>query len=220
MSRATFVPLLSLALLLAGCTEPYDKEGSTGGDGGTGGGQCTPGVDGCPCPEDSQAGAGGCESVDSILFDVQMTGSGSYEVGVPYPHGSWCLSGDDWLDGMQETKALDEYAVRDVDRGNVLWLKGRDESKFTARIDLNNKTVCNTLRADPWSIDPDPAEDTLEVQSQQAVNFTVFVRTVHGPCDENEAVDDPRTVRVQQFAGEASGGWATIAEKFDQANCQ
>jgi hypothetical protein len=214
-------PLLFAACFaLAGCTDPYEKQ-DDGVDGDDGAGDpCTAGVDGCPCPEDARAGEGGCESLDSILFDIQMSGSGSYEVGVPFPHGAWCLTGDDWLEGMQETKALEEFTVRDVDRGKVLWLKGRDTSKYTARIELNNRTECNTLRADPWSVDPDPAEDTLDVQSQQGVTFTIFVRTVHGPCDDNEAADQPRSVRVQQFEGEASGGWATIPEKFDQTNCQ
>jgi hypothetical protein len=214
MRRGLPLVLLVAAFVSAGCTEPYEKQ-----DGGVGDDPpCTPGVDGCPCPLDMRQVGDRCEYVDSILLDVQMTGTGFYAVGVPYPHGLWCLTGDDWLDGMQETQKLDSHSVRDVDRGKILWLEGRDTSRFTATVEVGNRTECQTLRYDPWSIDPDPAEDTIEVHSDQAVQFTIYVRTARGVCDDPQA-DAQQVVRVQMFEGDASGGWSTLPEKFDQPTC-
>ena len=197
--------LVTAALVLAGCTKPYDKEGDSDGDGVA---DCTPGVDGCPCPPDTRQGTAGCEDVDSLLFDIQASGQGAFEVGVPFPHGAWCLTGDDWLEGMQETKSLEEYTVRDVERGKVLWLKGHDDSRFVSRVDLSNRTECQTLRYDPWSIDPDPADDKIEVSSEQAVTFTIYMRTARSAC-----------VDLRQYAGEASGGWTTLPETFNGTAC-
>lgn len=197
--------LVTAALVLAGCTKPYDKDGgAASGDGA----QCTSGVDGCPCPEDTRQGADGCDPVDSILFDIQVTGEGTYEVGVPYPHGAWCLTSDDWLEGMQETKNLEEHSARDVERGKVLWLQGRDDARFVSRIDLSNRTECQTLRYDPWSIDPDPAEGSLEATSEDAVTFTIYLRTARGAC-----------VDLRQYGGAASGGWSTLPETFNGTAC-
>lgn len=205
MRQALPLTLAVVALLLAGCTKPYDKEG----DPGDGVVDCTPGIDGCPCPEDTRQGEGGCDSVDSILIDVHAVGQGSTEVGVPFPHGAWCLTGDDWLEGMQETRSLEEFSVRGVDRGQVLWLQGRDDSRFVSRVDVTNRTPCETLRYDPWSIDPDPAEATVEVTSQDAVSFTIYVRTARGGC-----------VDLRQYAGDADGGWTTLPETFNNgAEC-
>jgi hypothetical protein len=202
MPRALPLLALTVGFLLAGCTQPYEKRG------GDGDGDCTPGVDGCPCPEDTRPGSGGCEPFDSMLLDIQVSASGPYEVGVPFPHGSWCLTGDDWLEGMQETKNLEEHTVRDVDRGKVLWLKGRDDSRYVSRVDLGNRTECQTLRYDPWSIDPDPAEGTVDVTSEQAATFTVYLRTARGAC-----------VDLRQYGGEGSGGWITIPETFNGTAC-
>lgn len=214
MHRSLPILLVAAAMAFAGCTEPYFQ----GDDEDGGEPTCTPGVDGCPCPLDMRQVGDRCEAYDSILLDIQMTGTGAYAVGVPYPHGLWCLTGDDWLEGMQETQKLDSHSVRDVDRGKVLWLEGHDASKFTASIDVSNRSECQTLREDPWSIDPDPAEDTVEVHSEQAVKFTIYVRTARGVCDDPEA-DAQQVVRVQMFEGEASGGWSTLPEKFDQPTC-
>lgn len=206
MRQAPSLVLVVVTLVLAGCTEPYDKEDDASGEEP----DCTPGIDGCPCPEDTRLGEGGCQSVNSILFDIHLAGTDTYEVGVPFPHGAWCLTGDDWLEGMQETKSLEEYSVRDVERGKVLWLQGRGEdSRFVARVDVTNRTECQTLRYDPWSVDPDAAEGTMEATSEALVNFTVYVRTARGGC-----------VDLRQYMAEVSGGWQTLPETFNNdAGC-
>ncbi|MFA5944258.1 MAG: hypothetical protein WC876_07325 [Candidatus Thermoplasmatota archaeon] len=153
------VPLAALLLgvLLAGCT--FDTHRPT---------TVTPTPEPTPEPEG-----------DSGVMDVTIESDGSAVVEIPFSHLDSCRSAEDWMAGQASV----EGAVPDLRNatgnrtGRVLVLATRAErAEWSVQIPLG--PACQTFRYDPWSIDPDRDDGTVEVRVTQGdVSLvTVLVR--------------------------------------------
>lgn len=206
--RAGVVALAFVVLVVAGCSSPSAGPSTgTSSPSPTSSSGCTNGANdpvGCSCPPDTYPGGYGCLAVHQIRLFINGEGNGSYAVGVPFPHGSWCLQPEDWkLDSSTINATLE---VREVDRGTVLWLTGHDQSYGSAHIVVEGRATCQTLgfRYDPWSIEPDPADETVEVQVEgSASRIEVTVADAEGACSNATA-----------YAAPVAAGWSVLAQTF------
>lgn len=197
--RSAILALLLMSLAVAGCSvdthrpddEDEGNDGGGGGDGGEGGDG-----DGGPPPEPEH---------DNGVLDVALASDGNAVVEVPFPTLDSCRSPQDWMAGNASVEgAVPE--LRDVTgerSGKVLALTTMGtRSEWSAQIPLG--PACNTLRYDPWSIDPDADNGTVEVRVEGQVTFlTVLVRWVRDGAGE-----------YVLYEGQPSaGGWTALAEK-------
>lgn len=137
-----------------------------------------------------------------VAFDDQ----GAHQAGVPFPHGSWCLQPSDWSSRGAGRNATAE--VRSVDRGQVLWVASTGQGSVEWWVDVTNRSTCETFRYDPWSIEPNPADGTVDVQADSAARLQVYLDDEHGPC-----------TLVTQYNGTTMSGWATLHESFNGTAC-
>lgn len=162
-----------------------------------------------PCPPDTYPGGPGlaaCFPYHAYVLEVFGYAEGAYQVGVPFPHGAWCLQPDQWVlqDGAEN--AVGE--LRQVDRGTVAWITAQGSSHIAWRMNVTGKATCKTFRYDPWSTDPDPANDTVEVKAEGAARITVAVSEPDGPCTP-----------VTQYAGNVTSGWTALPKGFTGTSC-
>lgn len=195
--RSLLLAALLLGLVLSGCsyeTGRPDDDGDGGEGGGDGGGG---GSDDGPPAEDED---------DSGVFNIVIESDGAAVVEVPFPTLDSCRSPDDWMAGGANVEgAVPELRDATGDRtGKVLALSTRDaRAEWSVQIPLGD--ACQTLRYDPWSIDPDAENGTVEVHvtEGQVSLVTVLVRRVRD--NSGEAV---------MYEGTPSGnGWTALAEK-------
>jgi hypothetical protein len=192
-------PLLAVGLLLtvvlAGCsyeTGRPDDDGD-GGDGGNGdGGGST--VEPTPGPES-----------DSGVLDVTIQSDGAATLEVPFPSLDSCRTPEHWMAGGASVDgAVPELREATGGRtGQVLALGTRSErAEWSVQIELG--PACQPLRYDPWSIDPDAENGTVEVRvtAGEVSMVTVLVRRVRD--GSGEAV---------LYEGAPGEGWTALAEK-------
>jgi hypothetical protein len=166
------VLLVLLSLALAGCSvdthRPKDgDDGSSSGDGGDG--------------DSSDDGSSAGPEEDSAVFQVTVSSDGAAVVEVPFPTLDSCRSPEHWMEGQPSVQgAIPELREVTGDRtGKVLALSTRaQEAEWWVQIAPG--PTCQTFRYDPWSIEPDADNGTLEVRvtQGQVANVTVLVRQV------------------------------------------
>lgn len=187
---------LLLSLVLSGCSVDTHRPGDSAEDGdGAGDGA------GGSADEPTSAPEG-----DSGVLDITIESDGAAVVEVPFPTLDSCRSPEDWMRGGASVDgAVPELREPTGDRsGKVLALStmaGRAE--WSVQIELG--PACQTFRYDPWSIDPDTDNGTVEVHVThgQVSLVTVLVRRVRD--GQGEAV---------MYEGTPSGdGWSALAEK-------
>jgi hypothetical protein len=178
---------LAVGLLLAGCF---------GGDAPDGPGTTTPEE-----PED-----------DNGVLHVTYESNGVSTVEIPFPALDSCRTPEDWMSGGPDVQgAVPE--VRDVtgDRtGRVLALTAPAAGpvSFSAQIPLGPE--CQTLRYDPWSIDPDRDDGALEVRvtEGEVSSLSVVVRRVRDGCGEATLYD-----------GTPGTAWTALERRMAPAGC-
>lgn len=123
-----------------------------------------------------------------------ITVQGAAVVEAPFPHLDRCLSPDDWRPGLDPNLTLVQG-----ERGWVLHLAN---ASGQASIDYTAKPKCETFRFDPWSIDPDPTNATLDVWASAAAH--VDVQTMY-------ALADGWCWTTQHDVGDVGPGWTALA---------
>jgi hypothetical protein len=157
-------------------------------------------------PDTYRLGPAGCVSYHNYVLEVFGFGEGSYSVGVPFPHGDWCLQPDQWVlqDGAEN--AVGE--LRHVERGDVAWITAQGSSHIAWRVNVTGRATCQTFRYDPWSTDPDPSNETVEVKAEGSARITVAVSEPNGACTP-----------VTQYAGNVTAGWTMLPKVFEDTAC-
>ena len=163
--RAILLVAMLCGLALAGCydTRRPDAQGSDDG----------------PTPE-----AEGDTGVLQVLFEA--TGQATLEV--PFPTLDSCRSPEDWLSGEPTLQgARQELRNATGDRsGAVLALTAVASGPVSWMVQIPLGPACQTFRYDPWSIDPDPEGETVDVRVTEGSvsSLSVLVRRVRGGSGE------------------------------------
>jgi hypothetical protein len=198
MRPPTAAPLLlALAVALAGCSMDTGRpDGPTGtGDGGQ------PTVTAEPEP-------------DGAVFQVAFRAGGEAALEVPFPHLDACLQPEHWMNGTAGVQgAVPE--LRDAGEGRtgrvlVLRAQGAGEVQWQSQVPLADHPRCETLRYDPWSVDPDPEGESVEVRaSGDVAELTVLARWVRGGCGNATLYE----------GAPSGGGWSALAGRTIPAGC-
>lgn len=165
--RSLLAPLL-LCLALAGCSVDTHRPDSPASSSGA--------------PETTAPPEG-----DGAVFDITLETDGAATIEVPFPTMDSCRAPEHWMDAEPAVDgAVPSLANATGDRtGRVLVLTTRAaHAEWSAQIDLG--PACQTLRYDPWSIDPDAEDGALEVHvtSGTVSSVQVVVRHVRDGCGE------------------------------------
>jgi hypothetical protein len=144
-----------------------------------------------PDGEDGQGGDDGPTAEpegDSGVLQVLFEATGPTTLEVPFPTLDSCRSPEDWLAGEPTVQgARQELRNASGDRtGRVLALTAVGSGSVSWMVQIPLGPACQTLRYDPWSIDPDPEADTVEVRATegQASTVSVLVRRVRDGIGE------------------------------------
>ncbi len=164
--RSLLVAGFLVSFVLAGCsfdTHRPDAPGTTTSE---------------PTPEPEE---------DNGVLDVTVESDGAATVEVPFPHVDSCRAPEDWMAGEPSvTSAVTVLRNVTGDRtGRVLALATQAErAEWSVQIPLG--PACQTLRFDPWSIDPDRDDGAVEVRVTEGdVSLvTVLVRRVRDGSGE------------------------------------
>ncbi len=149
------------------------------------------------CPEGWRQVSYGCG--EPLAVHLLVTTDGAGRIGVPFPHLDRCLSAEDW-GGAWDRQAPTTLVTSD--RGDVVQLVAAASSSSERVLNLT-KPTCQTFRYDPWSIEPDPKDGTLEVQADRAIGITVTVRTSDGGGCWTATL----------YSGATAAGWTTLTSK-------
>lgn len=128
-----------------------------------------PTMDSCRSPQDWMAGTAPADAEQgSAVFHV------SFDSGGP--------SGDDTTAELRQVGGNSTAA--DDRSGWVLAVSGHGSVAWSSHIELG--PACNTLRYDPWTIDPDAENGTVEVRvtDGSVTHASVTVRRVRDGCGE------------------------------------
>lgn len=181
MRSATLLGLLLVGCAMAGCAQTASDDGGTTTTGTPTPTDCsTSFVAGCKCPPGQNLQDRDCVFVKS--WAVMVEGDAGITIAVPLPHGSQCLSPDDW-EGAQVATHNADVTWRHVDddgsgnQGHTMWVVLDEGGDAQAVLNTTAKPTCNTFRYDPWSLDPDPPGDNLTVllasgSGRVAVHYT------------------------------------------------
>lgn len=172
--RAALAAAILLAVALAGCsTETHRPDPTTTG----------PSETGSPPPREP----------DSGVFQVDFESDAPATLEVPFPHLDACLQPEDWMNGTASSaNAVPE--VRDASggrTGRVLAVSGQGAVHWAVQVNLTGRPPCQPIRHDPWSVDPDPADGTVDVRvaDGSVVHAAVLVRWIRSGCGEATLYD-------------------------------
>lgn len=124
----------------------------------------------------------------------------AFTLDVPFPHLDRCFSQEDWRAGIQPGPA-GNLSLVEGERGGVLRLTGSGDLERSARVWLDDKPPCQTLRYDPWSSEPDPADGTLDLRASGSANVRVVLSV---------SKEDPYCWGWTSFEGAVASGWTTL----------
>jgi hypothetical protein len=196
--RAALAPLLLLAVALAGCSVDTHRPSANGGGSGSGH-EPTGTVE----PEP-----------DNAVFQVAFHANGGATLQVPFPHLDSCLQPEHWMNGTVKVEgAVPELRDASPDRsGRVLSLaaQGAGDVQWQSQLPLAGHPQCQTLRYDPWSTEPDPQGEAVDVLAAGDVSgVSVLVRWVRGDCGN-----------ATLYEGAVSdGSWSALAGRTIPAGC-
>lgn len=166
------VVVLLLAIVLAGCFSAQTRSGESPAETRTA----------TPYPTDCQPYGTGSQDCTDIILAVFSNHTGSVQLGIPYPHGSWCLTGEQWIAGIRTPQEANGQLFAS-DRGQVIALTGPGPLNWHSRIITSHLNTCQTFRYDPWSTEPDLAEDEgLDIYVWEGQLTSLEVVTRSGGC--------------------------------------
>jgi hypothetical protein len=125
---------------------------------------------------------------DSGVLDIVFESGATATVQVPFPTLDSCRSPEDWMGGeptLQNTRP--ELLQVDGDRsGRVLSLASQEPGRAEFSVQIELGPACQTFRYDPWTIDPDRDDGSVEVRVTQGEvsSLTVLVRRVRDGAGE------------------------------------
>ena len=151
---------------------------------------------------------------DNAVFIVSFEAAGESTLEVPFPTIDSCRSPEDWMAGtVAKENATAE--VRDVSgnrTGRVIAVTGQGKVTWSSQITPGPR--CETLRHDPWTIDPDPeGEDrgnAVEVRASDwmPAQATVMVRLVRDHCGN-----------ATMYQGIPGNDWGPLEGRTMPASC-
>jgi hypothetical protein len=147
-----------------------------------------------------------CLEGDDCAFEDQMTvriafdGAGPRVLRVPLPTGDWCLQPSQWTLGPGTALG----SINQTERGAMLQVAAGGDFRFEAHVKTQGLATCQTFRYDPWTIDPDPADGTVDVHSDAPGRVTFDVEDRRGGC-----------WTTTTYEGAVSAGWTTLQMAAD-----
>jgi hypothetical protein len=75
-------------------------------------------------------------------------------------------------------------------------------------VNVTDRASCQTFRYDPWSTDPDPTNETVDVQAEGTARITIAVSEPQGACTP-----------VTQYVGNVTAGWTALPKAFEGNSC-
>jgi hypothetical protein len=178
------------SLALAGCSY---KTGRPGGSVDTG--------TSAPPPEPED---------DSGVLAIAFHSEGPATIEVPLPSLDSCRAADAWMEGEVSAQGA-SVELRDATagrHGRVLAVTGQGDVSWSTQIELG--PVCNNIRYDPWSIDPDANGTAVEVRvaEGEVSGPSVLVRRVRDDC-----------IEATLYEGEVAGNDWTALEGRTLQDC-
>jgi len=119
-------------------------------------------------------------------------------LGVPLPRLDRCLTPADWAVDVNATGAT--AMLREVDRGQVLWINATGPARVQLFLPLGGHPVCTSDPGHLWSIRPDPPPG----------NITVDLATQATRVDIGFGESSPSCQAHQEFIGVALPGWSDV----------
>jgi hypothetical protein len=180
--RATLLLALLGSLSFAGCYDTHRPDDDGLDDDG-------------PTPEPE-----GDTGVLQVLFDS----AGQTTLEVPFPTLDSCRTPEDWLAGEPTVQgARQELRNATGERtGRVLALTAMAPGTVSWMVQIPLGPACQTLRFDPWSVEPDPEAETVEVRATDgdATHVSVLVRRVRDGSGE----------ATNHQGNATAGGWTAL----------
>lgn len=140
------------------------------------------------------------DETDNAVFYVMFEASEESTIEVPFPTLDSCRGPEQWMAGNLTGDAVATVHAADEGRdGPVLSLTGNGSVEWTSQISPG--PPCQTLRHDPWSIEPDPEGTTTEMRIKAGVvqHAMVVVRLVRGGCGN-----------ATMYEGSPGGAWTPL----------
>lgn len=194
---------LVAGLLLAGCLGAGEPDPPIPGDPSTVSASTTTGP--------GEPGAC-CITSEWVRFRIDIASPGPFAIAVPFPHLDWCLGPDAWLVGTRTLDGVGNAEWREIDRGDVLWVDGDGGPAAFHELTLNvtMRGRCQTLRYDPWSIEPDLANGTAE-----AFGASQRGRILTGYGNATTTEDTPTTPATVQVTVEHQTATCVRTSRFE-----
>jgi hypothetical protein len=151
---------------------------------------------------------------DNAVLQVAFHANASAALEVPFPHLDSCLQPEHWMNGTLKAEgAVPEMRDATPDRtGRVLALSapGAGDVQWQSQLSLGGHPQCQTFRYDPWSTEPDPQGEAVDVRASGDVSrLSILVRWVRGGCGN-----------ATLYEGVAApGAWSTLAGRTIPAGC-
>jgi hypothetical protein len=146
-------------------------------------------------------------------LQVTFESSAPAEVQVPFPHLDMCLQPTDWM-SAPATASNSTARVLDASdgrTGQVLAVRGTGRVSWAVQLNTTGHSTCQTFRADPWSIDPDPQDTTVDVRVAEGTvsAASLLVRWVRDGCGDATLYDGTPP----------SGSWSRLEGRTVPAGC-
>ena len=147
---------------------------------------------------------------DNAVFLVMFDSEGPATVEVPFPTIDSCRAPPHWMEGnvsaQGATVALGNAS--DGRNGFVLQVSGSGRVSWSSQITPGDR--CLPFRYDPWTIDPDPEGETVDVRATQGTptNVSVLVRLVRDTCGN-----------ATLYEGPLSSSWSPLTGRSLPTSC-
>lgn len=147
---------------------------------------------------------------DNAVFLVMFDSEGPATVEVPFPTIDSCRAPPHWMEGNVSAQGASVALgnASDGRNGFVLQVSGSGRVSWSSQIDAGPR--CMTLRYDPWTTDPDPEGETVDVRATQGTpsNVSVLVRLVRATCGN-----------ATLYEGPVSSSWSPLSGRSLPTSC-
>jgi hypothetical protein len=147
---------------------------------------------------------------DNAVFLVMFDSEGPATVEVPFPTMDSCRAPPHWMEGnvtsQGATVALGNAS--DGRSGLVLQVSGSGNVSWSSQVEAGPQ--CMTFRYDPWSVDPDPEGESVDVRATQGspADVSVLVRLVRQGC-----------ANATLYEGPVAASWSALTGRTLPTSC-